>query len=213
MPRFLRCARPPFRKDRQRAAGGLRPLCRARALHDVCGRDLVCPHPPALLRRGRSEGRRGRDPACGSSRPPPAITRRKSTPPSARARARAAARVLSRAAEQDSVIIREGGRPVFRRRAGDRIGRRVLATRLAGGDSRGVARTPEKTPAALAVASGFSSVRKWPESTGAPPTLVAHCFQVSSGVAAALAMPASPHSASIGTVIFLPASKSAWSMS
>ena len=65
----------------------------------------------------------------------------------------------------------------------------------------------------FAVCSGASSVRKCPESTGDPVTLVAHCFHVSSGVAAAEAMPASPHSASIGIVIFLPASKSALSIS
>src|SRR5664279_3829239 len=51
---------------------------------------------------------------------------------------------------------------------------------------------------ALAVASGFSSVRKRPESIGAPETSVAQFLQVSSGVAADLAMPASPHSASTG---------------
>ena len=61
--------------------------------------------------------------------------------------------------------------------------------------------------------AGASSVRKCPESTGAPLTFVAHLFQVSSGVAAALAMPVSPHSASIGIVILLPASTSALSIS
>ena len=65
----------------------------------------------------------------------------------------------------------------------------------------------------FAVTSGFSSVRKCPESTGAPLTFVAHFFHVSSGVVAAVATPASPHSASIGIVIFLPASKSALSIS
>src|SRR5690349_6326861 len=66
---------------------------------------------------------------------------------------------------------------------------------------------------AFAVAAGFSSVRKWPESTGTPETLVAQLFQVSSGVAAAVAMPASPHSASIGIVIFLSCVRSALSLS
>ena len=63
------------------------------------------------------------------------------------------------------------------------------------------------------MAAGFSSVRKWPESIGMPETLVAQLFQVSSGVAAALAMPASPHNASIGIVIFFPESRSALSIS
>ena len=65
----------------------------------------------------------------------------------------------------------------------------------------------------FAVCTGFSSVRKCPESTGEPVTLVAQFFHVSSGVAAALAIPASPHNASMGIVIFLPASRSVLSIS
>ncbi len=45
---------------RRRAADGRRPLCHAGALHHVRGGDLLRPHPPPLLRRGRSQGRRGR---------------------------------------------------------------------------------------------------------------------------------------------------------
>ena len=42
------------------AAHRLRSLCDAGALRHVRGGDVVCPHPPALFRRRRSEGRRGR---------------------------------------------------------------------------------------------------------------------------------------------------------
>ena len=45
---------------RHRAAGRLRSLCHAGALHDVRRRDLVRADPAALLRRGRPQGRRGR---------------------------------------------------------------------------------------------------------------------------------------------------------
>ena len=52
---------PASRQDhRQRAAGGLRSLRHAGALHDVRRRDLVCAHPAAVLRRGRPKGRRCR---------------------------------------------------------------------------------------------------------------------------------------------------------
>src|SRR4029079_13240946 len=43
---------------------------------------------------------------------------------------------------------------------------------------------------AAAVASGFSSVRKWPESTGLPVAPGAHFFQMASGPPVSLAMPA-----------------------
>ena len=70
--------------DRHRAAGRLRPLCHAGAVHDVRRRDLVGADPAAVLRRGRSQGRRGgfrRAVLCLSR---PAITRRKSIRRSAR---------------------------------------------------------------------------------------------------------------------------------
>jgi len=51
---------------------------------------------------------------------------------------------------------------------------------------------------AEAVAPASSSQRKCPELTGIPLTFVAHLFQVSSGVAAAWATPASPHNAASG---------------
>ena len=46
-------------RARLRAARRLRPLCHARALRDVRRRDRVRPHPQALLRRRRSQRRRG----------------------------------------------------------------------------------------------------------------------------------------------------------
>src|SRR5262249_39541502 len=45
----------------ERAARRLRPLRDARALRDVRGGDLVRPHQTDLLRRRRSQGRRGRE--------------------------------------------------------------------------------------------------------------------------------------------------------
>ena len=48
-------------RARLRAAHRLRPLRHARALRHVRGGDLVRAHPAALLRRRRSEGRRGRE--------------------------------------------------------------------------------------------------------------------------------------------------------
>src|SRR5262249_288531 len=97
------------------------------------------------------------------------------------------------------------------------LGQDVDARHKAGHDEWRVLRPPhparKNSRSNFAVTSGFSSVRKCPEATGEPVTFVAHCFHVSSGVAAAVAIPTSPHKASIGMVIFLPASKSALSIS
>ena len=101
--------------DRHRAAGRLRSLCHAGAVHDVRRRDLVRADPAALLRRGRSQGRRGRIPACGSLPRRPAITCRRSIPRSAKARRRRCCGSFSRrggevgARPNTAVIIREGG--------------------------------------------------------------------------------------------------------
>jgi hypothetical protein len=66
---------------------------------------------------------------------------------------------------------------------------------------------------AISVASGFSSHRKCPASTCDPLTSVAHVFHVSSGVAAAEAMPCFPHATNRGQVILFPLSRSALSCS
>src|SRR6185437_15853294 len=145
-------------------------LCHARTLHHVRWRDLLRTHPQALLRRGGSQGRRGRF-----------------------------RRTLLRLPDLPSC---SGG---LRRR------RRAQSVGDAEGLFQGAA--VRNSRSSFAVWSGFSSVKKCPESTGAPETSVAHFFQVSSGVAAARATPASPHNASIGIVIFLPASTSHLSIS
>jgi hypothetical protein len=63
-PRSDRARRDPGaaagrRRHRHRAAGRLRPLRHAGALHDVRRRDLAGADPAALLRRRRRQGRRG----------------------------------------------------------------------------------------------------------------------------------------------------------
>ena len=149
-------------------------------------------------------------------RRPPAITCPRSIRRSAKAKRQRCCGIFSSATVSDavfdttSVIIRKAGWSSVPKAAA--IGRRrgVLDTRFAG-MTTSCGRRPrlprrEKRLQRLRRRVGFSSVRKCPESTGAPDTLVAQVFQVSSGVAAALAMPASPHSASIGIVILLPAS-------
>src|SRR5262249_2579341 len=65
---------------------------------------------------------------------------------------------------------------------------------------------------AAAVASGFSSVRKWPESIGLPAAPGAHFFQISSGPPVSLAMPTPPHSARSGQSIVLPVLRSTSSL-
>src|SRR5262249_4923040 len=67
---------------------------------------------------------------------------------------------------------------------------------------------PKKARSAAAVACGFSSARKWPESIARPSTLSAHSRQIFSGPSVSLGMPAEPQSASIGQAIFLPAARS-----
>src|SRR5690606_4870278 len=47
--------------DRQPEAGRRQPACHARALRHVRRRHQLCPHPPPVLRRAGSEGRRGRE--------------------------------------------------------------------------------------------------------------------------------------------------------
>ena len=79
------------RGARLRAAHRLRPLRHARALRHVRGRDLVRAHPPALLRRRRPQGRRGRERRAVLRRRRPAITGPRSMAASAR---REAARLL-----------------------------------------------------------------------------------------------------------------------
>ena len=74
--RARRTDRDPPRRRRVRlgAAHRLRSLCHAGALRHVRGGDLVRPHPAALLRRRRSQGRRGRNGVrfFASPLPPPA---------------------------------------------------------------------------------------------------------------------------------------------
>ena len=62
-----------------RAACRLRPLRHARALPHVRGRDLLCSHPPPLLRRTRPQGRRGGARRARLQPDRPATTRRRST--------------------------------------------------------------------------------------------------------------------------------------
>src|SRR6266536_2373926 len=61
---------------------------------------------------------------------------------------------------------------------------------------------------AAAVARGFSSARKCPESIALPSTFSAHSRQTFSGAAVSLGMPAEPHSASSGHALLLPAARS-----
>ena len=96
---------------RLRAADRLRPPCHARALRHVRGGDVVCAHPQALLRRARSQGRRGRATACGFSRRRPAITGRRSMAASAKPKsADAAARLLRRRALELGSLPKTGSR-------------------------------------------------------------------------------------------------------
>src|SRR5579872_1242822 len=62
---------------------------------------------------------------------------------------------------------------------------------------------------ASAVASGFSSVRKCPESMGPPRTSSAHWRQILSGPPVSFGIPAAPHNASSGPLMVLPAARSA----
>ena len=113
------------------------------------------------------------------------------------------------------VIVREADDPDVQARRRSSRSRRI-ATRLAmtGMTSQLFDYAPQKTPSALSRSRpDFPRAGNARNRPAPPDTLVAHVFQVSSGVAAALAMPASPHSASIGIVIFLPASRSALSIS
>src|SRR6185295_368602 len=65
---------------------------------------------------------------------------------------------------------------------------------------------------AATVASGFSSVRKCPESIGLPVAPGVQFFQISSGPPVSLAMPTPPQSASREQSIVLPALRSASSL-
>ena len=86
-PPMPRCWPSARRRDsaRRRAADGRRSLRHAGALHHVRGGDFVCPHPPALFRRRRRQGRRGGERRALLRLSRPATMRRRSMPASARA--------------------------------------------------------------------------------------------------------------------------------